>query len=74
MNRIEHFIIDTFTRLGNDGIERPIEQPDQVSLHLEPSPIADTDEDRGRRYLRYVMSSRPATHKLFSSAALTTPS
>ncbi|OXG83439.1 hypothetical protein C349_03002 [Cryptococcus neoformans var. grubii Br795] len=27
---LEHFIIDTFTRLGNDGIERPVEQPDQI--------------------------------------------
>lgn len=62
MNRIEHFIIDTFTRLGNDGIERPVEQPDQVPLHLESSPVANTDQDRGRRHLRYVASSRLPTH------------
>ncbi|WWC88679.1 uncharacterized protein L201_003592 [Kwoniella dendrophila CBS 6074] len=27
---LEQFIVDTFTRVGNDGIERPVDQPDQI--------------------------------------------
>lgn len=71
-NNIEHFIIDTFTRLGSDGIERPVEQPDQVYImHLKFNSIANIDKDRGRRHLRFVIQT--ADTYIFFSASLTTP-
>lgn len=66
-NNIEHFIIDTFTRLGSDGIERPVEQPDQVYImHLKFNSIANIDKDRGRRHLRFVIQTAIHTFSIVS--------
>lgn len=64
-NNIEHFIIDTFTRLGSDGIERPVEQPDQVYImHLKFNSIANIDKDRRGRHLRFVIQTAGTTSPL----------
>lgn len=31
---LEEFIIDTFTQIGEDGVERPVDRPDEVSNPL----------------------------------------